>query len=257
MAFILTGCAGTASLHGDPPVFTADQIFNPQIGETWVLQNAYGDLTTIAVEAAPDPAACRNGKSIVLHFTKNSPEAYWQPGEQAELWFVLHQEPSGMWESSESILDLPPRIIDGGIHSSFSIVVQQSTQPGVPTGFNIVPASVDRNISTAIETQIVEAGLADVQTFECIPVTHPGQANGTVSHWMTQFYVEDVVTPVYTGPAAVSEQWEGPCFPEGQPGCAHEKWYFAPDLGLVKIVPLDAGSGHDDVDPNLAISRIR
>jgi hypothetical protein len=43
-----------------------------------------------------------------------------------------------------------------------------------------------------------------------------------------------VQTPIYTGPAIVSEQFEGQC--------GHELWYFAPGFGLVKIEsPYDGG----------------
>jgi hypothetical protein len=76
--------------------------------------------------------------------------------------------------------------------------------------------------------------------------------------WRTDSSIELVSTPVYSGPALVSEQWEsfsGPCFPPGQQGCAHEKWYFAPRIGLVRVVPIDTGSG-TAADPNLVLVRI-
>ena len=52
--------------------------------------------------------------------------------------------------------------------------------------------------------------------------------------------MEAITTDSYSGMAMVSEQWEGPCFDISgkdhvQPGCTHEKWYFAPGVGLVKV----------------------
>jgi hypothetical protein len=68
--------------------------------------------------------------------------------------------------------------------------------------------------------------------------------------WSTDSYIEQVTTPVYSGPALVSDQREGTC--------GHEKWYFAPGLGLVKVQPMnDSSAGCVAEDPALTMSRVQ
>jgi hypothetical protein len=66
-----------------------------------------------------------------------------------------------------------------------------------------------------------------------------GAEKGPLFRWTSKLYVETVDTPAYSGPAVVNEEFEG-CASAAQEtpdsvACAHEKWYFAPRIGLVEI----------------------
>src|SRR5581483_2856934 len=57
--------------------------------------------------------------------------------------------------------------------------------------------------------------------------------------WRTDSYITNICIPFnqWCGNVLVSEQWEA-CDTttwNGTGGCVHEKWYFAPRLGLVKV----------------------
>jgi hypothetical protein len=253
---LLCGC-GNNSLRQTgtqpPPAITlsAAQVFSPTVGQVWTFQNGYGDTTTIAIQAAPDPAACISGKNIVWHYSKSAARAYWQLGvADAELDFVLHQEADGSWRSVASLISFPhscPYCVGGWTSGTLDPL----PMPGQPLPYLIVPGSATQGHTDSLQTQYAASWDLTQQTLACLPDPGPGSA----VPWRTDAYVENVSTPAYTGPAMVSEQWEGPCFP-AQAGCNHEKWYFAPNLGLVKVVPLDQGQGQDNVDPKLAIERI-
>jgi hypothetical protein len=67
-----------------------------------------------------------------------------------------------------------------------------------------------------------------------------------------------VTTPIYSGNASVSEQWENCNADHTNAGCGHEKWWFAPELGLVKVWQINSGSGHDgDEDPKITMLRVK
>ncbi len=66
-----------------------------------------------------------------------------------------------------------------------------------------------------------------------------GAEIGPLFRWTSKLYVETVETPAYSGPAVVNEEFEGCSSPAQETpdsvACAHEKWYFAPGIGLVEI----------------------
>lgn len=207
------------------------------IGQVWIFQNGYGDLTTVSVEAPGSGTGVPPGQNVVLHYTKSNARAYWMPVDPtAELWFMLHQESDGGWTARHMFMSCT-LCVPGHTAGTLDVV------PG-PGGYTIVPAQDGLSLNAVYQP----FWQYDVLTWDSginslVPGTIP---------WRTDSYVENVVTPVYSGPTLVSEQWEN-C-PDV---CIHEKWNFAPGMGLVRIRQLDNASGLDDADPKLWMDRIQ
>lgn len=220
---IISGCAG----RPNPPMLTADQIFSNK-AETWTFQNGYGDITT--VEVIPVDA-----NHTTWHYGKTVTRAYWAPGvPQAEIWFDLERDAEGNWFSTGGVMNMP----QGGPNPNFPDPVIMTRYPvpqdaGQPRPYLILPAR------TGFAYQAVFADTLPIGTNKLIAVP------GTV--WKTSSYVEFVDTPVYSGLAYVSDQWEGQC--------VHEKWWLAPSIGMVKVLPIDEGFC-TGTDPKLAMVRI-
>lgn len=256
----LVGCDGGPTPNPTPGIITAAQVFTAaMVGQTWTFKNAYGDTTLIRIEHAPaEGAAGFTGNNVVFHYTKSNTRAYWNPGTpKAELWFVLHEQPDGSWSSTASLINFPQSCgfcTDPPNWKTLTANVRPVS--GMPIPYSIIPASA-RRVKVLVDTayQLYMLFNGPEPDFSEVPlVQSAGNASGTP--WRNSFYVEDVATPVYSGPAMVSEQWEGPCFPTMLPGCAHEKWYFASGLGLVKVIPLNIGAG-DNADPKLTMLRTK
>ena len=263
LALALAGCSGGVFAPPRPAVtITAAQVFTPAMaGQRWTFRNGHGDLTQIDVESpaqAEAEVSALTGQpltgnylqpgDVIFHYTKKNCRAYWQPGLfLAELWFVLRAQPTGEVDSIASLINFP----NPPAFANFNLLTTDvQPVPGSRPGFVIVPASGNQDTAT-VSTSFILYGVAGVLTFDSV-LTSPAQA---VTAWRTDAYVENVKTPAYSGPALVSEQWEGPCFPMHS-ACTHERWYFAPGLGLVKVAPLAIGSGQDDADPLLAMERL-
>ena len=240
-AFVLCGCGGRSS---ELTTITSERVFNiGMTGQTWTFQNGYGDKTFISLERPP--LGAYPGCSV-WHYTKDNARAYWQPGVAgAELHFVLCQQVDGSWMSKAVLANLPPLLLTQNI--------EQSGDGKIP--YLIVPRSAAAGSVVSDDTSYISFILFGSMTWESVE----SSVEPTSINWRTDSSIEFVSTPVYSGPALVSEQWEsysGPCFPPGHGGCAHEKWYFAPRIGLVRVVPIDIGAG-TLADPNLAMVRIR
>lgn len=249
----LSGCGGiTPPVTGNPhPLATptpaaitisGDQVFAPHVGDVWTFKNGYGDVTTITLEAVPASNLVPAG-SISLVYQKNSCRAYWGAGIcDALLHFVLSPQPDGSWASMASLFYFPTQVPDymSGHHMGTSDTIQV---PGMPMPYTIVPASATTGITNSGPTMYDRWDATDVLSFDSII---SGSAAARV-RWQTDSYIENVSTPIYEGPALVSEQFESTCI--------HEKWYFAPGHGLVKVIPLDNGSC-TATDPLLAMERI-
>jgi hypothetical protein len=257
---LVIACGAVTSSPDHPQVIIAAELYSARTGDVWMFVNKYSDTTTITIEAAPDTVACRSGRNTVWHYRKRNARAYWLPGvEGAELQFVLHQSADSSWRSTASVIRLPKSCpwCDGATSFTWQIL---DNQPGMAVGYQIVPPTlrVGQRLSTG-ETRADATGGPGMLRFDCL--VPPGQLAAPADHgapWRTDFYLEDVVTPVYSGPAAVSEQWEN-CNPQRtNVGCGHEKWWFAPAWGLVKVWQINSGSGVEgDLDPKLAMERIR
>ena len=120
-----------------------------------------------------------------------------------------------------------------------------------------------KSTSSFTETRIARGarrqGGPGARTYGCIsPERGVVAKHGHGAQWRTEFYIEDVSTPIYSGPAAVSEQRENCNATFTNAGCGHEKWWFAPGLGLVKVWQINSTSGVEgDLDPKLTMVRVK
>jgi hypothetical protein len=212
----LIGCGGNVSAPRSAPSVT---IQAAQVfsnhAETWEFKNGYGDLTTIEVQPQPDGTS-------VWHYTKNADRAYWTPGaKDAELYFTLEKAADGSWYNSTGHVLFPFGAPWNPAPQDF--VYTNVTTPGLPRPYLIIGDS-----GTTLETAFTDFGIPNTR-------------------WTTKAYTEEIETAVFSGTALVSEQWEGPC--------THEKWYFAPNKGLIKVIPFDTGNCQA-ADPLLIMERI-
>lgn len=259
LSLLLVGCGGSISQRPSSAALatiTSADVFNTgMIGQTWTFHNGYGDATTISIESTPAVAAGFAGNNVVFHYRKDNARAYWNPGTpDAELWFVLHQQADNSWTSTASLIHFPESCVFCNDPPNWTSLTANSRPiDGKPMPYAIIPASVTRGATTTIDTayDLHMAFNHAEPDFADITLTQPSIAQVP---WHNSFYIEFVSLPVYAGPTMVSEQWEGPCFPVMQPGCAHEKWYFAPALGLVQVVPISVGAA-DSADPQLTMYR--
>jgi hypothetical protein len=260
--FIVAACSSehmTAPPHISYDIITASDAYTPRIGERWTFVNGYGDTTTVTTEAAPDPTACRTGRNVIWHYRKSQARAYWNPGvEDAELLFVLHQEPDSSWRSTASVISFPRSCAyctGGWTKATWNIL---DNPAGVPAPYQIIPPTLRRGDHLAFDTHADAMGGTGVFSLGCL--VPDGQLVALPGHgeqWRTEYYLEDVETPVYSGTAAVSEQWENCNATHTNPGCGHEKWWFAPGLGLVKVWQINSGSGREgDEDPRITMVRV-
>ena len=242
----LIGCGQSASQNTNSGQnITGTQVFtSSMVGQTWTFQNSYGDVTTIQVSAAPVtnyiPAGC-----VVWDFKKNNARAYWSPGNTtAENLQVLCPQKDGSWNSILNLSNFP----DGQAPSTTPLIETQEVQPNEPgkLPYILIPASGSISVSTAYINYIDLTQL----TFNSIVDPAHQSPFFPVVPWTTNGMIAQVDTPIYKGPALVSDQHEG---------VVNEKWYFAPGLGLVEIQPIHGGS---DTDPettdgiNLTIKRV-
>jgi hypothetical protein len=212
-----------------PAVITAAQVFS-NTAQTLVFQNGYGDITT--VEIIPVDA-----NHSTWHYTKTETRAYWAPGvAQAELFFDLERDATSAWYSTGGIMNEPL----GGPNPQFPnpVIMQRYPVPqtaGQARPYLILPSATGFSYETTF-TDTIPIGNGEFVTF-------PG------THWKASSYMEFVTTPMFTGMAYVSDQWEGPCI--------HEKWWFAPGIGMVKVAPILEGVCSPSTDTNLVMVRIK
>lgn len=249
LTLAMTGCGSHAQtqrpIASSVPAatITAAQVFDPQkqLNHTWTFVNGYGDTTWITVQ--PVTSDFMPTGTVNLVFQKNSCRAYWGAGIcDALIHFALSPQPDGSWASMTTLFDFPAQI---PAYANGHRMITSDFMPvsGMFTPYTIIPASATDGKLESVSTDYDRYDAYDAYTFNSIVY---GQPSARV-FWQTTSYIENVTTPVYSGPALVSEQFES--------SCIHEKWYLAPDLGIVKIVPLDNGSCTPS-DPNLAIVRI-
>lgn len=221
---------------------TAAQVFTPRVGDVWTFKNGYGDITKITLESVPPSNLLPTG-SISFHYTKSNCRAYWGAGIcGAELQFILSPQSDGSWVSMASLFSFPTQIPDymNGHNTLTADFVQV---PGMAVPYTIIPATATAGTTKSVPTEYDRWDAYDVLSADSII---SGTATARV-RWQTDSYIENVDTPVYSGPALVSEQFESKCI--------HEKWYFAPGHGLVKVIPLDNGSCSAG-DPMLVMEKI-
>lgn len=213
---------------------TADSVLNMgMIGQTWIFENALGMMNTFAIESAPSPAACRDGNNLVIHMTKGDKDTYWLMGaDKAEIQFLLHQNSDGSWRSTASLINEPlGSTFNGPMVVTYDVV---DNQPGMPMPYMIAPPDTSTGDRFVNETRSVTFGSPDTITYNCvIPSAFPLTGPQDGAYFRTDFYLASVDTPIYKGVAVISDQFEGIC--------GHERWAFAPGLGIVQIESLNDG----------------
>lgn len=227
-SMLLVGCGGIVApkpLPQNIPVKMASADIFSNHAETWTFQNAYGDLTFIDINPT-------DATHSVWHYSKNAARAYWAPGaDSAEVWFDIENDGLGNWYSTGGIF-LAPVGPDPILNVPYSVVTKApNARP-----YLIMSAQTGFNYTTIFD--------------DTYPVGGTTLHTDMNSRWATSTYTAQVSTPVYTGLAYVSDQWEGPCL--------HETWYFAPGFGLVEVNPVNEGTctGGPTPDPNIIMKRI-
>jgi hypothetical protein len=217
------------------------------IGQTWTFQNAYGDTTTIDIQAAPVtdyvPSGC-----TVWHFAKNNDRAYWSPSTpNAENWQIVCPAADSSWYSIGNLISYPT----GCFYCSgpfFETQDVQSTEAG-KFPYIMVPALATEGIRISVNTNyanyIITGNTSAELTYNSVVSSSNRSPFAPTVPWTTNATIEQVSTPLYTGLALMNDQHEG---------AFNEHWFFAPGLGLVEIQPVVGGQG--PVDPNLTIKRV-
>ena len=91
-------------------------------------------------------------------------------------------------------------------------------------------STADHFVNETKVSALNTSGLTD----DCdIPADQPLNDPNSGEYFRTDFYLANVDTPAYSGPTVVSDQFEDVC--------GHERWYFAPGLGIVQIDSINDG----------------
>jgi hypothetical protein len=222
--------AGALSCGGDT-LYSANELFPFPPSHSWVMANDRGELTifeTLPVQSV----GCEQGELVDLHITKNATDAYWNPGLiNAEVHWVMRHDENGQWRAVASLIhwDNPDPTWNMGKDVSINYV------PVTAGAYLVVPARLGEHQNSVVTGYAQWYLDRTEQTSTCLI----GVEKGPLFRWTAKLYVEQVDTPVYSGPAVVNEEFEG-CSSATQEkndshACAHEKWYFAPGVGLVEI----------------------
>jgi hypothetical protein len=236
----LIGCGGSIapaliSTASPTPAPAANVYFNSSmIGQTWTFVNGYGDHTFIDVQAAPAGSQAQ----VVWHYKKENCRAYWNPGDcTAELWFGISENPDGSWSATQFLLTC-----NGCVGKSTQ--ASATIKPTDSGGYLVIPPQ--KNTFTTGNSAYVPCWQLD--SLSWVP-NNCNTTGATSIPWVTNAYMDNISTPAYSGPVLVSEQFEN-C---PDVACVHEKWYFAPKLGLVKVEQIQSIIIDD---PQLAMVRM-
>lgn len=222
---VFLGC-GTTSPH----TYRAATLWPVQLGQSWVMENKFGDQTTYTIEAAPDNAACAAGDNFIMHVTKNSWRTYWGDGiPEAEDRELFHVDLDGTIRGIVDNWQMPqgcPWCSNGetsGAEEWFPV-------PGQPLPYVNVPSVI---VAGQVITMPTEYALYhnDSNTTDCLPTTNPATYARNIE-WESIFKIVNVETPAYSGPALATDQFEN--HTSTSQG-VHETWYFAPGIGLVQV----------------------
>jgi len=228
---VLSGCSETC----DPPytspasgtvAFRSDQ-FNLAPGQSWDMKDTVsGDLTHFEMLAVKQ-AGCQAGSLVDMHITKHNAQDYWQAGVPgAEIhWIMQRDRMSGDWRAAVSLIDYsapsgPPHTVDYLWRDS--------------NAYLVVPGIAHSNPQERSGCAQWWAD-ANSQTDSCLAKVG---IETPCARWTAKLSIQNVKTPVYSGPALLNEEFEGCKADQAATNpdqCAHELWYFAPKVGLVEI----------------------
>ena len=233
-ALFLAACGGVppAAVKSEssaaPKTFTAADLFPVKPGDKWTMVNDLGDHTFWEVESVPSPVACEEGEIIALHISKDADRTYWLPNlHGAEDRFHMLHLADGSWRGIQDKCS----VLQPNIWNTQCGTVQWHPVAGKPLPYLVVPSAITEGQKIEMLTEYQWYRVEGVQTNECLKDPLYRQPENT--YWSSTFTVTTVDTPAYKGIAVVNEEWEGPN--------GHEKWYFAPGVGLVQIDSLTIG----------------
>ena len=226
--FVLSGCSDLGchqaytSIPSGGVAFRSSQ-FNLVPGQSWDMKDTVsGDLTHFEALAVQQ-AGCGRGRLLDMHITKQNTQDYWNPGlPGAEIHWIMQQDRTGGdWRAALSLIDYsassgPPHTVD--------YVWQDSN------AYLVVPGIAYSNPQERVGCAQWWSDL-NSQTTSCLDkvgIETPG------ARWTAKLSIQNVETPVYSGPALLNEEFEG-CAATQETQCPHELWYFAPRVGLVEI----------------------
>jgi hypothetical protein len=223
--FFLLSLLGCSTSH-DPHLYTAAELFPVKPGDSWVMENKLGDQTYYDIENAPSDAACETGDHFIMHVSKSAARTYWGDGiPEAEDRELFSRDANGEIRGLADIPKLPESC--PWCNGATSETINWRPVSGEALPYITVPAQLETRQVIHIPTHYQGYIEPDVNTTACVALP----ANYyTEVRWESDFYVEQVDTPAYRGPAVVSEQFEG-----NGSSPVHEKWYFAPNVGLVQV----------------------
>ena len=190
---------------------------------------ATGALTKFEVLSVGNNWGCESGELFDLRITKDSADTYWGPGlAEADLHFILKKE--GMryrsigWWATPNLVTVQYHPIEG----------------------REIPYVIFDNIIGRADTAYRRhVSLGEVVS-KCNPVL-----DGYNYSWVTEFKPDFIITDIYTGPVIRGHYEEGN---SSKPSEQVEDWYFAPNIGVVKIV--DYRQGFKDFSPPLVLERV-
>jgi hypothetical protein len=223
-------------------VVPATDLIN-QVGKTMHFTSGNGCHTDIAISNPPQGlVAGRGGVNVVFDYSKDRPDCYWNVGiAGAALQFVLHRNDDGeSYRSIASLMTFPngcPFSICTGKANPVELTVDAvDNDPSIQQGYQIVPPSLSGAQHIVFDTFFTGYS-ADGLTFDdVIPAGAPLGTSTGGEFWRTEYYLQWLDQPGFSGWAAVSEQWED--------RCGHEKWFFAGNL-LVRVESPNDGINHE------------
>lgn len=220
----LIGCGGNPAGPAPSSTGHASSISSPylntsMIGQTWTFRSEDGLCTAWIQVLLPPPSNYYPPGSIMLRFTKSSPQCYWGPGISAA-WidFVLSPSSDGSLFSMGWVAHFPDGLPIWAPYTPYASEVKAPS--GQPVPYMIVPPpSLAAGQSLVYDTSYNRWDF-NGDNFNSF-VSGPPVANVS---WKTVFT------------AGQSEQFEG--------ACGHEIWTFIADRGIESIAfPNDRSAG--------------
>ncbi len=229
-SFICTGCSASRPM----------QSFFPGPETKFDLQDTItGNLTHFEITPISS-GACETGNMLRTITTKDIASAYWAAGLPGAYDIgALKQEPDGSWLAVGAELH---HDVYGALPAENNTMRMITVSGKSPYLIAPSPLMADSARSGALTlTGYADYDLwTDVMTLDCLS-SPPNQVSGP-NRWTSKISWQVVDTPVYKGEAVLNNEFEM-CTPEQEaqdssvpdPTCIHEKWYFAPGVGIVEV----------------------
>lgn len=245
----LVGCGGSTS--NPVPVTTsthdvttasipATDLIN-MVGKTMHYTSDNGCHTDIAVSLPPqDIVAGRGGVNVVYTYAKDRPDCYWNVGiTGAALQFVMHRYDDNIYRPTAMLMQFPegcPFPLCANRPKPVDVTVDViDNDSSIPPGYDITPPALSGSEHLVFDTFSTGFGEYDLTFDNIIPAGSP-LGTSTGEFWRTEFYIQWLDQPGFSGWTAVSEQWEA--------HCGHEKWFFSGNVPVRVESPND-GIKHD------------